>query len=69
MKNSENKHIIACIALCVIGVVVLALVAPVQGGLYVSARQIIVGGFGECMFFGGGFYAFIRILKLNNIPK
>lgn len=67
MKNSETGHIIASIALCVIGILMLA--TSSLGGVIMpsevlpgeTAGQITMGAVGLTSFFAGGLYAFIRM--------
>lgn len=67
MKNPETRHIIASIALCAIGIFMLA-TANLAGVIMPSeilpgetAGQVVMGSIGLTLFFSGGFYAFIRM--------
>jgi|GEM_PF-6799744 len=67
MRNSETKHIIASIAFCVIGTMLLAfadlggIIMPSEILPAPTAGEVFMGLIGLLFFFTGGFYAFIRL--------
>lgn len=67
MKNQEKKHIVASIAFCVVGMVLLA--GANLGGIIMPSEvlpgetvgEAFLGLIGLLSFFVGGFYVFIRL--------
>ncbi len=65
--KTETKHIIACLALCVIGIALLAaadlggIIMPKEISSGETIGETFIGLIGLLFFFTGGFYAFIRL--------